>query len=506
MLATIIDNQWAYLSQVIGDMEELLVDHFSERHPRIQFIDTEQQAWDGWFRKYSPGTGRLARPLLGELKIFADKYNIPLDIDDQRDAGDRISPAPINPDLLSGITLQDHQVRAIEACRQNEVGLVSAPTGAGKTEMMAAIAKIYSCNTVIIAEQRVVIEQIKERLELRDVVDEDDKGVGLFYGGVTPNGQNVVVGSIASLTSPPASLKRKKPKVYKKRKANAQAFQQIVKNSQLLMVDEADKATDKRYRRLFKNYFNGRYKFGFSGTCFDPAKPVEALILKEHLGSIIIDIERRELEKVGRIVPIHAVMFAAGEDGDKYDRTAYDLAEKELIIENQTYRDRVRKIVESFPDDKTMILVDTNAIETLGLLLESEIEGSKFIYGKTSTKVRQKAIKDFENGDLKCLIGSKILKRGLDLKGGVHNLIICGNGKLTSDFDQKIGRAVRRNDKGWARLFCFLHLDNYYLYKHSKIQLKNIISLGYDVKVVFGHTQLDGKKFVSSNFRIPKKK
>jgi len=853
MQAIIADNSWVYIDQVLGSTEALLTEHFSVRHPRIQFIDVDQQGWDGWFHKYDARRNRIARPLLGELKVLCKERNLPLEIEDLRDDPKPIKSDPIKPDMLSNITLYPFQTEAISSALDDECGIFSIPTGGGKclgkgtpiimydgsikkvedivvgdllmgdnstprkvlsicngqeqlyrvdqkngdsyivneshilslkrtpdgkskskdyqindisitdylnssktkkhllkgykvpiscpsketpfdpyllglwlgdgisadlqfsvgevddqivqyleqfcrdnnlvlvkypdkreaadsyalrlykgnrrpsnikpfkinwlkqefkklnlfhnkhipeafkfndeksrlallagfidadghidykdtcsithrqmpfikdivfiarslgfrvtckpcrkkctttgyegdywrvtitgnidriptklprkqagprrskknplicgikvvptgigdyygfeidgnkrfllgdftvthnTEVMAGIVKTFDKPTVIIADQRIVIEQIKERLELRDIVDE----VGLFYGGSRPNGQHVVVGSIQSLMSPPASLKRKNVKQWKKRRDNSKKFQAIVAASELLLVDECDRAVDKRYRKLFMKYFNGRYKFGFSGTPFDDAKKVEALILKEHVGSIIYEISRREVEKTGNIVPIHATMLAVGENGDKKDRTAFDIAQRELIIENDPYHHKIKQIVDAFPGDRTLILVDTNNVEDLGKILQEKIKGSIFIYGKTSNKKRHQALDAFRDGELKCLIGGKILKRGLDIKGGVHNLIICGGGKLHSDFDQKTGRAVRKNDRGYARLFCFFHLDNYYLYKHSKEQLKSILNMGYDVSVVVNGTQISGKDLVNARFRLPKKK
>src|SRR5258708_1195823 len=71
-------------------------------------------------------------------------------------------------------------------------------TGSGKTEVLAGLIKALPCTTVILAEQRIIIEQIKERLELRDVVSD----VGLFYAGETPTGQLVIVGSVQSVALP----------------------------------------------------------------------------------------------------------------------------------------------------------------------------------------------------------------------------------------------------------------------------------------------------------------
>ena len=503
MQAIIADNKWVYVDQIIGSIEPLLVDYLSAKHPRLRFIDTDQQGWDGWYRKFDIRHSRCARPLLGELKKFAEEYKLPFVIDDRRPPS-RID-AHYHDKMLNGITLADYQMEALNTIhpKVNECGIISVPTGGGKTEIMAAVVKAYGLPTVIIADQRVIIEQIKERLELRDVVNHSD-GVGLFYGGSRPDGQTVVVGSIQSLTSPSASLKRKDLAQWKKRNRNAKAFQEIIKACGLLLVDECDKATDKRYRKLFLNYFQGRFKYGFSGTPFDKDKPVEGLILKEHLGSIIYEVSRRAVEAAGRIIPVRAVMVGIGDKSGRSDRAAYDIAQRELIIENDNYHQQIQNIVGAFPDDRTLILVDTNNVEDLGKILESKIKDSIFIYGKTSTKKRKQALLAFQDNQLKCLIGGKILKRGLDIKGGVHNLIICGGGKLHSDFDQKVGRAVRMNDRGFARLFCFFHLDNYYLYKHSKEQLKSIINMGYSVKVIINGTSINGQDLIDRKFRLPK--
>jgi superfamily II DNA or RNA helicase len=503
MQAIIADNKWVYVDQIIGSIEPLLIDWFSAKHPRLRFIDTDQQGWDGWYRKFDVRNSRLSLALLNELRRFAKEYKLPFEVDDRRKES-RIEPH-YYPTMFPNITLADYQMEALKVMhpKVNECGIISVPTGGGKTELMAAVTKAYGLPTVIIADQRVVIEQIKERLELRDVVNHSD-GVGLFYGGSRPNGQTVVVGSIQSLTSPPASLKRKDLAQWKKRNTNAKAFQQIVKASGLLLVDECDKSTDKRYRKLFMNYFVGRYKYGFSGTPFDKDKPVAALILKEHMGSVIYEVPRKEVEAAGRIIPVRAVMIGVGNKAGRSDRTAYDIAQRELIIDADAYHQQVKRIVNAFPNDRTLILVDTNNVEDLGKALQEKIEDSIFIYGKTSTKKRKQALMAFQDNELKCLIGGKILKRGLDIKGGVHNLIICGGGKLHSDFDQKVGRAVRKNDRGFARLFCFFHFDNYYLYRHSKEQLKSIINMGYGVKVMIDGIPIEGSELIRRKFRLPK--
>lgn len=501
MLARIVDNDWVYLDQVTIGIEPKLVEYFSVKHPRSHFIDTSQQSWDGVYRKFDVRRQRIAKPLLHELETMCQIYDIPLTVKDERPPDVLPDPATVGTDWLAGITLEQYQVEAIRVPCTEEVGIFNVQTGGGKTELMAGIAKLFNCLTVIIAEQRIVIEQIKERLQLRDIFD-----VGLFYGGETPTGQKIIVGSIQSLSTPSESYKVKKPTEYAQRLRHAREFQAIVKKAELLLVDEADKATSKQYRALFKFFFNGRRKYGFSATPFDEKRPVENLILKEHMGSIIYKTDRRELERLGRIIPIKFCMVAVGEDGSKGDKTAFDIAEREQMIDNPEFHNKVAKIVSAFPDEATLILVDTLNIEDLGHALEACIPGSVFIYGKTSPAIRNKALRAFERREIKCLIGSKILKRGLDLKGGVDNLIICGGGQLWSDYEQKIGRALRVNTKGWARVFSFLFLNNHYLYKHGREQLKSIVEMGYEAKVAYRDVVVDGAQLIAARFRKPKVK
>ena len=504
MLARITDNHFIYIDQIDSSIDNLLYDHFSARHPSARFVDTNAD-WDGYYRKYNRRHQRLALPFLKELREVCDEKGIPFELSDERPVPRYPKPDPnsLKLNMLHGIELEPHQVVAIKAACEHEMGVVSAPTGAGKTEIMAGIARMYGSPTVIIADQRIIIEQIKERLELRDVIEE----VGLFYGGATPDGQLIVIGSIQSHATPPKPKPKASDKTimaYLKRKERSKQFQELTKKADILMVDECDKATNKQYNNLFRFHFGGRRRWGFSGTPFDKKKPVANLVLRENLGSIISTVGRRELEKIGRIIPVKFFMFAYGEDGDPQDKTAFDIAERQIIVENEDFHKQVLKIVEAFPDDGTLILLDTNNIKELGLALEEAIPDSAFIYGETSKARRRECLDAFQDRTLKRLIGGKILKRGLDLIGGVENLIVIGGGKLWSEFDQKVGRAVRNNSKGWARVFSFLFLNNFYLYRHGREQLKALLSLGYPAKVIFKKKTLDGQKYVNSRFRRPK--
>jgi len=524
MHAVIVDNQWIYFENITTPEEDVLWVEFSVVKPGMEYVDPSQLGvWDGVFRKYNRAKKRIARPLLAMLTGICAKHGLPLTVDDRRQAP-AYTPIPIESigaDFLPGITLEDFQVDSIKVACVQECGIFDITTGGGKTEIAAGICKAIECPTVILADQTIVIDQIKSRCELRDVSEE---GIGVFYSGRRPNGESVVVGSIQSLLMPKPIVKERrsadqddatwakiekkqaiKEKAYHTRRKNVNLLREYVKKADMILVDECDKCASDQWKAVFRHLFRGRRRFGFSGTPFDDSKPVENLVVQEHLGSVIKKVDRRTLEKIGRIIPTTYTMFSFGEH-NLSDSTVYDMAYNEHIIQNPVFHQIVVKLCQRFPDDGTLILVDR---EELGINLVAAIRAAgidtEFIYGKTQHKHRRAALTAFEERKLKVLIGGKILNRGLDLKGGCENLIIATGGKLRSEFDQKIGRALRHNKRGKSRIFDFYFRCNKYLYSHSKDRLRTVLALGYPATIILPGGSVDGAELVAKRFRLPKR-
>ena len=273
-----------------------------------------------------------------------------------------------------------------------------------------------------------------------------------------------------------------------------------------LLVHNCDKCSSNSYAQLFKYWFKGRRRYGMSGTPFDPDKPVEALIMQEHIGSVIAKESVRNLEKIGRIIPCTYYSIAFGIDGNAKEGSAYDIAKKEYMVENKKFHKLISDLCLKYKGDGTLVLVD--AIElghTLKEVLQQNGLTANFIYGKTSKNIRNETLRAFERREFDVLIGGKIINRGLDLKGGCENLIIATGGKLQSDFIQKVGRALRQNKRGSSRIFDFYFRCNRYLYNHSKARLKAIVGVGYKSLVVFPGGSVDGAELIKSRFIVKKK-
>jgi len=524
MRANVTSNQWLYFNHLTEPEEDMLWEEFSVSLPNVHIDPDQLGQWDGVYRKYNRAKKRIARPLLSMLRGLCRKHDIPLVVKDHREKWEYspIAPDKVTEDFLSGIKLHDYQVKSIKQACLIECGVYDIPTGGGKGEIICGICKAIECPTVIIADQTVVVTQLKQRLELRDVAEE----VGIFYAGRRPNGELIVVGLIQSLGSPgmppqPPNQEEGEPKekfekrlkkwesqlqAFQTRKKNAKELRKYVKEAEMIIIDECDKATSDQFKMLFRHWFKGRRRYGFSGTPFDPEKPVEAMVMQEHLGSPIMIVPRRRLEKIGQIIPCEYFSMGFGIDGDIHEGSAYDIAYEEWMTENRDFHKLIAALCNRYKGDGTLILVDKIA---LGKHLEKIIRDSglstSFIYGQTTKRRRDEMLRAFERRELDVLIGGKIINRGLDLSGGCENLVIATGGKLESDFVQKIGRAVRRNRLGRSRVFDFYFRCNKYLYDHSKARLRAMVNAGYRTTIVFPGGSIDGEKLIKRRYVVPKR-
>lgn len=214
------------------------------------------------------------------------------------------------------------------------------------TEVICGICKAISCPTVLLADQTVVVQQIKERLELRDIAED----VGIFYAGKRPNGQTIVVGSVASLLppKPPKQLDLNDPnynkklkayetklKAYKTRRKNAKELQSYVKNAEMIIVDECV------HENTFINMAEGVMTAGDLYTSFFNAESVNVSVggqvypvigaSERHAESIEIITER------GRsLITSDNHLCATFNDGYRQDVHTKDLTAGSLLLINNS--------------------------------------------------------------------------------------------------------------------------------------------------------------------------
>jgi superfamily II DNA or RNA helicase len=525
MRAVLRDNKHVYLDTISDAESQILWEAFTFEDPNAYRTTSTARSWQGKYRKFDRINKRVVRTFLGRLAFQCRKHDLPFHVEDQRPKWKYtyIDEKLVDKDFLPGITLEDYQIAAIKKGIKCECGIFKLTTGAGKTEIIAGMCKAINCPTLILADMTVVVSQLSDRLKLREVASE----IGMFFAGEKPNGEQIVIGSIQSLNPPkppkdePEEGSYKNEKTFKQahkrwessllayetRKRNYKMLMEYVKNAEMIIVDECDHSNSSTYKQVIRKLFNGRRRYGFSATPFDDEKPISNLNVEENFGYIIFEMQRKEIEARGRIIPLkYRMMVYEDPQFDLHNKIVLDEATNLFMVENQRFHDLILAIVQFHAGEKNMILVDRIPLGE-NLLESARARGmtAGFIYGKTPKRERTEFIDRFAAGDLDVLIGGKIVNRGLDVKGGVDNLIMAAGGKLRSDFLQKIGRALRVNNRGFSYVYDVLFRCNHYLYEHGKARLKTIVDAEYDSAVNFGHDTIDGPTLIKRNFRPPAK-
>ncbi len=527
MQFTIANNSYFFVDNIDQASNDFLWNKMTFEDPNSRYKNNGGRTWQNKIRKYDYINKRCLLTYLPRMYHICKENNLPCNIVDVRDpwkySNNVVDISQIDKNFLPGITLEDYQIEAIKTAVKLDYGIIKATTGSGKGEMIVGICKAISCPTIVLADMTVVVSQLKERLELRNVEEE----IGLFFSGEKPNGERIVVGSIQSL-APPASVGpapsdsefettkdyekamkkwQMRKDAFKTRHKNYRFLIDYVKKAEMLIVDECDRSSSTTYKSVIRTHFKGRKKFGFSATPYDISKPIRNLNIEENFGPIIFNMERTDVESRGRIIPCKYRMIVYEDPMyELHNKITLDDATNMFMVENQRFHDMIFGLCNIHKNEKNMILVDRIPLGENLLARASQLGlNARFIYGMTSKSEREETIDLFAAGQLDVLIGGKIVNRGLDIKGGVDNLINATGGKLRSDFLQKIGRALRVNKRGYSYVYDFLFRCNHYLYEHSKARLETIIDAGYESTVMYGYANISGEELVKRNFVSPKK-
>lgn len=272
-----------------------------------------------------------------------------------------------------------------------------------------------------------------------------------------------------------------------------------------VICDEAHYAGAISYWNVFQYLNNARMRIGMTGT-LDKSKKIHMARIKSLMGNPIINVTNKQMIDRGvsakphiKMVPITqptdldaqvgAYMKKNGmtTGGTAGDLMAYQVTYSLGVIHNQYRNHLIAQIaVESAKRlDKKAVLIIVNSIEH-GELISKELDslGAEyaFIQGKDDTDTRNAVLKRVNSGDLKILIGTKILDAGIDISS-IAIYIECSGGKSYITLLQRIGRSLRvMEDKKDVYIFdLWDRTTSGPLYKHGKERLKYYREQGFDV-------------------------
>lgn len=313
-------------------------------------------------------------------------------------------------------TLYEDQQEALSRLIENEIGLLVAPPGFGKTVVASALIATRSVATLIIVHTKPLLKQWEKRLKENLDIEE----VGLLASGVNTLSGVLDVAIINSLAT--------------------ERLAQIAENYAMVIVDEAHHAASYTYEQVLKRV-KTKYVFGLTAT------PIR-YDGKHHLAFMqcgpIIHNSTFSTEELDGIITPHFTLFRCNYQ---------DLGIAQIYNKLTSNEDRNKQIVGEIlkqTQQKRSILVLSNRIEQLQILndsLEKENLKPLLVTGGQTAKVKREVeqyLKEFENSDLPPLILStgKYIGEGFDFPR-LDTLVFASPVAWKGNIIQYVGRVSR---------------------------------------------------------------
>lgn len=354
----------------------------------------------------------------------------------------KLAPTPIRcvvnhkPDF-SAITPYPAQEQAAKSIDSSQRGIISMPTGSGKSLVIALIIARLSVRTLVVVPTLEIKRQLIEGLS-RSFKDMSNIKV-----------ENIDSGALETATDYDA-----------------------------LIIDECHHSAAKTYQNLNKKTWQGiYYRYMLTATPWRNNKE-ENLLFEGIAGQILYKLSYKDAAKAGYIVPLEAYYIEL----PKVKTEAYTWAEvySQLIVNNAHRNDVIAAITLQLHRSGTKVLTLVKEIAHGNKL--SELTGAGFANGQDEDT--RHLIQAFNQGNLSALIGTTgIVGEGIDTRPCEY-IIIAGLGKAKSAFMQQVGRCLRTYPgKETGKVIIFSDKSHKFTKRHFKAQC-DILKSEYDVEPI----------------------
>lgn len=382
--------------------------------------------WRSTSRALITPKGVFPTGLLPIVKKYLQDEDLPYNLKDQR-----VKPKSIENlyYLDPPFPPYDEQVEAALAAVTKERAIIAAPTGLGKSLIIALVIFALQVSTLVVVPSLELKRQLTETLT--KWFGEDRVG----------QGKPILVENVDALN----------PKKLELRHA--------------VIVDELHHVAASTYRKLNqKSWKNVYYRIGLTATPFR-SQESERLLFESFLSEVGYTITYKTAVDKGYIVPLKACYYnviTTQETGNTWPEVY-----SKLVVNNDVRNTLIANTLLIQKDKYTLCLVK----EIKHGKILSEMTGIPFANGQDEGS--RELIRAFSEGSIKALIGTTgVLGEGVDTRPA-EVVVIAGLGKSKNAFMQQCGRAFRRHgDKKAATVILFNDSSHKWTKAHFKAQVK----------------------------------
>lgn len=422
----------------------------------------QNKHWDGRKKLFNKRQLTFPTGLFPLFREVCAYHGLSYDIEDTRQVPQLGAPIPIK-----GITLRDYQLDTANIAIKKQRGMIKAATGSGKTEIIAEIVGRLNIPTLILIHKQDIFHQLVERLGKRLGVPIGQIGCGI----ISP--EKITVGMIQTVHRAFGGDLRgyKDVEPDKTIITKPEQIQQVVRNAQCVIVDEAHHTAASIFGIVLPLCENAYYRYGFSAT---PMREDNAdLLLDAHTGATCVDISASELIRRGYLSKPQIYLYTF--DHGRPNAFGYAHMYEQQVV-NNTFRNKVviQAVLKAAAAKKSCLIAVTRIDHgrILEAMLKQCVPGKiKFASGQLDSMERKQILKDLSSKKLTAVIATTVFGEGIDVES-LDVLINAKANKSAIDSLQLVGRCLRKTGTKSRVTVIDIYDDHCkYLGKHSKDRL-----------------------------------
>jgi superfamily II DNA or RNA helicase len=373
----------------------------------------------------------LSREFYGEFEAIAKRYGYAVDIRDNRVFDEDAVPIPHK------IKLWKSQVPAARAMLSNKIGhqgVLVAPCGGGKTNVLLYVICELGQKTLVLCHTNDLLNQWRQRI--RDLVGIEP---GIIQG-TKIDIQQITLGSVMTL-------------------AGRDIDEDLLKEFGCVVLDEAHHCPANSFKDVMDKFYS-YFRFGATAT---PGRRDELEgLLFAICGPIIVEIDRMTLINEGHLVSAEAEPVETGFNYPYRGMRTWPHMIKALTTSRSRNELIIQQIIREHRTGKHTQLVLSKQIDHL-LLLHSllqtkapSITSSLLVAGGTkkdkrgrvvrtfsmSKREREEAIEAARDGTVRVLFGTQLADEGLDIPR-LDRLHLTFPTRAEAKIEQQVGRISR---------------------------------------------------------------
>ena len=403
-----------------------------------------------FYERTADGDLIIPRGFTGQLLKLCRAKGVPFELIDQR------LTLPSIEFNFNG-KLKQFQKEAATATLLKHFGLLSAPTGSGKTVMALFLISQRKQPTLIIVHTLELLNQWINRIEsfLDIPVDE----IGIIGGGKKKIGDKITVAMIQTLCKDTSLIKNKVGHL-------------IVDECHHIPASQSTKAVSQ---------FDCKYMTGLTAT--PGRRDGLSKVIFWHIGDVVHDIDKHHLVKNGHLAKAKVYQHKTNYTTKLDPSTEYSSMLSELTQDQDRNNLITSLVIRERKTTSGIILVLSDRrkhVQKLFGLLEPSGYPVKMLTGEVPKKNRSEIITNLKNGDI-LVATSSLIGEGFDLPA-IESIFLTTPVKYEGRLVQQIGRAMRpAQGKAHAKVYDFVDYEVGVLKHSAKIRLSIYQDQGLEV-------------------------